>query len=429
MSATPARLAAFRTLRAVRGGALAGNALDRHADSLPPRERAWTQELVYGTLRLRGRLDYILQRFARRAMDADVEDILRLGVYQIHEMGSVPVYAAVSESVDLARLVQPRATGFVNGILQRIVRDGDEIAFPQFEEDAAGWLTTWGSHPEWLVRRWLDAFGAQATRRLAEANNERPPLYVHALGEMEQVRAALHDSAIAHEPVPGVPDSLEVLANTPIEALHAARVIVQDPAASLVVRYIAVAEGDIVADLCAAPGGKTAALATARPGPAYVVAGDTSLVRARRVVETLQRLGGLSAAMVVADARRPPVRQADVVLLDVPCTGTGTLRRHPDARWRLRAADLTSLVALQAEMLEAAARIVRPGGILVYATCSIEAEENERQVMDFLGRHAEFQTESPARFDARFIDANGWLRLLPHEHGFDGAFAARLRRI
>ncbi|MGH7503762.1 MAG: 16S rRNA (cytosine(967)-C(5))-methyltransferase RsmB [Longimicrobiales bacterium] len=425
---TPARLAAFRTMRAIRGGVLADHALDRYARELPARERAWAQELVFGTLRLRGRIDHILLQLSHREMEPDVHDVLRLGVYQVREMDAVPAYAAVSESVELAKVVQRRAAGFVNGILQRLIRESDSIAFPRFEDDSLEWLATWGSHPEWLVRRWLEQFGAEGTRRLVEANNERPPLYVNVLGDEAGVRERLDEKGIRHEAVSGVPDAIRVLSHTAAEVIGTARVIVQDPAASLVADYLSAAAGAMVADLCAAPGGKTAVLATARPAPAYVLAGDSSVVRMGRVAQTLERLGGLPVGMVVADARRSPVRMADAVLLDAPCTGTGTLRRHPDARWRLHRRDLESLTALQKEMLEAAAGIVRPGGLLVYATCSIEPEENERQVMDFVTRHPVFRTEAPVRFNARFVDANGWLRVLPHEHGFDGAFAARLRR-
>jgi 16S rRNA (cytosine967-C5)-methyltransferase len=221
---------------------------------------------------------------------------------------------------------------------------------------------------------------------------------------------------------------MRLIEGTPLDALAAAPVIVQDPASSLVSRYLSVAPGMIIADLCAAPGGKTAALATSTPVPAYVMACDVAPVRPRLVAETIRRLN-LGAAAVVADARRPPIATVDAVLLDVPCTGTGTLRRHPDARWRLSETDIGRLAVLQTELLEAAARIVRPNGTLVYATCSLEAEENEDQVDAFLARHPEFRTEPPESIDTRYLDGKGWLRIQPHEHGFDGAFAARLRRV
>ena len=428
MTATPARHAAFRTLCAIREGVLADHALETEAHALSTRDRAWTQELVYGTLRLQGRLDHILSEIARGEIDADVRDILRLGAYQLLEMRSVPSYAAVSESVELAKHVRKRAAGYVNGVLQKLVREGERIAFPEIDADPIGWLTTWGSHPEWLVRRWIRAYGIPATRAIVEADNQRPPLYVHTLGASDQAAGALRRAGITFEAVRGVPESMRLVDVTPTDALAAARLIVQDPAASLVTRYFSVDAGMLVADLCAAPGGKTAALATSTPAPAYILAGDVAPVRARLVAATVDRLGLSSVRVVTADARRPPVKAVDAVLLDVPCTGTGTLRRHPDARWRVKEEHLASLVALQADLIEAAARIVRPGGVLVYATCSLEAEENEAQVTAFLARHEEFRIDTTDSVDARFFDANGWLRVLPHVHGFDGVFAARLRR-
>lgn len=427
MSASPARLVAFRTLHAIRGGALADIALDRESRSLDARDRAWTQALVYGTLRLRGRLDHILAQHTRGRADADVRDILRLGAYQLLEMQSVPGYAAVSESVELAKAVRARAAGFVNGVLQSLGREMDHLEFPQFETDPIGFLTTWGSHPEWLVRRWIDRIGVAATKALVELNNERPPTFVHTLGAADAAKAALERANITVEPVHAVRESLRLVDASVLEALDAARIIVQDPAASLVVRYVSPPADARIVDMCAAPGGKTAALATSAPVPAYIVAGDVAPVRARRVARVIDRLG-IPAGAVVADGRSAPFREADVVLLDAPCTGTGTLRRHPDARWRIRSQDLPALAALQRELLESAARIVRRDGILVYATCSLEAEENEDQVAAFLDRHEEFRIEMPPSIDDRFLDAMGCLRVLPHVHGFDGAFAARLRR-
>jgi 16S rRNA (cytosine967-C5)-methyltransferase len=428
LTATPARHAALRTLSAIGEGVLADHALETEAHDLSRRDRAWTQELVYGTLRLQGRLDHILSQIARGEIDAHVRNILRLGVYQLLEMRSVPSYAAVSESVELAKPVRKRAAGYVNGVLQKLVRERERIVFPNFDADPIAWLTTWGSHPEWLVRRWIGAYGIPATRDIVEADNQRPPLYVHTLGAFDDAAAALTGAGITFESVPGVPESMRLVDAIPHEALAAARLIVQDPAASLVTRYFSVDAGMLVADLCAAPGGKTAALATSSPAPAYILAGDVAPVRARRVAATVHRLGLSSVGVVTADARRPPVESVDAVLLDAPCTGTGTLRRHPDARWRVKEEHLATLVPLQAELIDAAARIVRPDGVLVYATCSLEAEENEAQVTAFLARHGEFRTEVSGSVDARFLDANGWLRVLPHVHGFDGVFAARLRR-
>jgi 16S rRNA (cytosine967-C5)-methyltransferase len=440
---TASRTAALQTLRAVRGGVLAGRAFDAAAAGLDGRDRAWAQELAYGTLRLRARLDFRLAALSRRALqtlDPDVLDILRLGAYQLTEMGGVPAYAAVSQSAELASREAGRgATGFVNGVLQSLRRQGDGPTFPAFEADPVAHLATWGSHPRWLVERWVARFGADATRRLVEANNRTPELYLRLLGDPAATAAALAGAGLVVADVAYAPRSVRLLDGALMDALRGAPVIVQDPAAGLVATFIDAPAGARVYDVAAAPGGKALALACDRPdaGPALVVAADASPDRLGRLTESVARLSrqapaGLGRAVpvapVVADGRLPPLRHADVVLLDAPCTGTGTLRRHPDGRWRIRPADIASLTALQRDLLAAAARVVAPGGLLVYSTCSLEPEENESQVHTFLEAHTEFEMEDGPALAGGVVDEAGALYVLPHEHGWDGAYAVRLRR-
>jgi 16S rRNA (cytosine967-C5)-methyltransferase len=212
---------------------------------------------------------------------------------------------------------------------------------------------------------------------------------------------------------------------SPSDALAALpRAIVQDTASNLVTRYADVPRGTKVADLCAAPGGKTLAVADR---PIYTLAADRSESRLHMVKENARRVGR-PLGLVVADARRPPLRQVDVVLLDAPCSGTGTFARRPDARWRLRPESVGELVAVQKEMLDAAAAVVAPGGLLVYSTCSLEPEENQEQIGAFLGRHLDFSVEPTDAVPSAHLDASGRLFVTPQETGSDGAFAARLRR-
>jgi 16S rRNA (cytosine967-C5)-methyltransferase len=201
---------------------------------------------------------------------------------------------------------------------------------------------------------------------------------------------------------------------------------VQDPAATLVTQYAAISAGAIVADLCAAPGGK--ALELSRTA-SRVIAADRSLGRMGRVASNIERLDSRNISLMIADARRPAIAPVDAVLIDVPCTGTGTFRRHPDARWRLKISDLAVMAALQRAILAAAAGVVRPGGLLIYSTCSLEPEENDSQIENFLSANPEWSLEPPpdGAVDDSVLDA-GRLRVLPHVHGIDGAFAARLRR-
>jgi 16S rRNA (cytosine967-C5)-methyltransferase len=201
---------------------------------------------------------------------------------------------------------------------------------------------------------------------------------------------------------------------------------VQDPAATLVTQYAAIPSGSIVADVCAAPGGKSLELAR---GAARVVASDKSATRLSRLAENIRRVDAGVIELLVMDARTPAITHVDAVLVDAPCTGTGTFRRHPDARWRLKPADIPQLAATQSALLDAAAGIVKPGGLLVYSTCSLESEENDLQIDQFLASHPEFTLEPPpaGTVPPEVLD-RGLLRVLPQVHGTDGAFAARLRK-
>ena len=419
-------------MRAIRSGELADRAFARLADSLDVRDRAWVHELVYGTLRLRGRLDFVLDRFVKRgiaALDDDVLDILRLGAYQLLEMHSVPAHAAVSQSVELVKSVRERsASGLVNGVLQSVQRAQAELA-PETTHRVE-FLSQWGSHPGWLIERWVERFGESATAQIVDANNQRPELYIRPVGISVQAALVRATAAgIELRSVESAPDALHVVAGRSQDVLRSLPAIVQDPAAGLVARYAAPA-GGVIADVCAAPGGKAIALADQVGARGVVIASDIAASRLGRALENAHRIGALPLYFMVADARMPALAHADLVLLDVPCTGTGTFRRHPDGKWRLTSDALHALVHLQGELLDAVADIVKIGGILVYATCSIEAEENQEQVSAFLDRHTNFLRRPPASWHApALLDEVGDLVVLPHELGFDGSFAARLERV
>jgi 16S rRNA (cytosine967-C5)-methyltransferase len=286
------------------------------------------------------------------------------------------------------------------------------------------------SHPRWMVARWVTRWGAAETAALLEANNREPPLIVRPYGVVrEQLEAMLEESGVTIEDAPLVNDSLRVASPVVLTELGAYRqglLFVQDPAATLVTRYAAFDAGSRVADLCAAPGGKTLELSR---HAALVIAGDRSPTRMERLRDNVRRLDARMVVLAAMDARQPALGSVDGVLVDVPCTGTGTFRHHPDARWRLRMSDLAVMGAWQRDILESAATVVRPGGLLVYSTCSLEPEENDAQIDAFLGRHADWRLEPPpaGAVPAAVLD-NGRLRVLPQRHGTDGAFAARLRR-
>ncbi len=430
---TDARVAAADTLTDLRSGHFLDAAFDRRAATLDARDRRWTQELVWGMLRRRGYIDHILAPRVRGGiarLDGDLADLLRLGVYQLFHMGSVPPYAAIAQTVELAKRRHGLgASKLVNAVLRRLDRERETLA-PPLPADPVEALAIEHSHPRSLVARWVARWGAEETRALLEANNREAPLIVRPWGVVrEQLEAMLEASGVHVEDAPLVSDSLLLGPGTLLTALGAFQqglCFVQDPAATLVVKYAAIPEGARVADLCAAPGGKAVELARTA---AYVTAADASESRLGRLQETIDRLELEHVTAVVADARDPGLGTFDAVLVDAPCTGTGTFRRHPDARWRLRTSDLAVMAASQRAILRGAASAVAPGGLLIYSTCSLEPEENDAQVESFLADHPGWELEPPPEgaVPATVLDA-GRLRVLPQRHGADGAFAARLRR-
>lgn len=429
---TPSRQAALQIRWEVGRGLRLDVALERATRGSSPRDRAFVHELTYGVSRLRGRLDHLLDLRVTGGvdrLDPRVLEVLRLGAYQILYMDGVPMYAAVSQSVDQARSFAGKgAAGLVNAVLRGVADHGVErTAFPGFADDALGHLERWGSHPRWLLERWLARWPAGDVQRLVEANNKRPPLYLVPLDrDLEHAHGALRAAGINSRPVGRGSTCLHLEAGTePLKALGVFPSYIQDPAANLVTRYADVPPGTKVADLCAAPGGKALAVSVAA---SYTLAADRSPVRMRMVRDNARRTG-CPLGMVVADALHPPLREVDVVLLDVPCTGTGTLARHPDGRWRLNSGELAEMVALQRALMDSAAKLIPVEGFLIYSTCSLEAEENEEQVAAFLERRPDFVLAPTNSVPDLYLDERGQLVILPQQHGFDGAFAARLRRV
>jgi 16S rRNA (cytosine967-C5)-methyltransferase len=245
----------------------------------------------------------------------------------------------------------------------------------------------------------------------------------------EQLEATLEASGVEVEDAPLARDSIQITSSISLTELGAFKqglFFVQDPGSTLVTQYAAIPQDAVVADLCAAPGGKALELSRAAR---IVIAADRSAQRLGRLLDNRARLEADNVLVTVGDARFPVVREMDAVLIDVPCTGTGTFRRHPDARWRLKVSDLSVMGALQASILRAAAKVVKRGGLLIYSTCSLEPEENELQVEEFLSRNPEWKLDPPpaGTVPSETMDG-GYLRVLPQLHGSDGAFAARLRR-
>ncbi len=424
------RRAALKILRQVRDGQPFEAALAGGVSRLPEPDRRLAHELAAGVLRQRTTLDRQLAPLVPRgwgAVGADLQDILRLGAYQLTELERVPAHAAVDTSVALAKHAGgARAAGFVNAVLRRLTRsEPDSDTLPAAAPTA---LAEKYSHPVWLVERWVHAFGVHSTESLLRWNNTRPRLVAQAAREdLPDLELRWRAAGLAVTPAPlGAGLILDGVRPSELPGYSDGLFIIQDPAQALLARFVGAPRDAILYDACAAPGGKTIALGR---HVSRTVAGEISRARGRRLAENVARAGSDREHVVIADARQPPVRPVDIVLLDAPCLGTGTFARHPDARWRVSMEALTRIRGLQAELLESAAQVVTPNGLLVYSTCSLEPEENQMQVNAFLSRHPEFKREAISDIDPVLLSAPGDLTILPQLHGMDGAYAARLRRL
>ncbi len=417
--------------------------LARRVGALPPRDRALATDLTYGTLAWQGRLDYHLRGLVRGAMeglDPPVRAALRLGLYQLLFLDRVPPYAAVDASVRLASVAGHGAAGLVNAVLRRAARAGrDGLALPDggdtFERLAVEW-----SHPRWLVERLAAQVPAVELPALLAAQNRRGAVTVRvnpARTTRDMLAAELGGAGAKVAPARWAPGALVVardagrLRDGP--AFREGRFSYQGEASQLVTALLGLGPGVRVVDACAAPGGKTLQVAELAGPDGLVVALDAQLGGVRRIAADAKRLGLDRVAALVADARRPPLGGAfDAVLVDAPCSGLGTLRRHPELRWRRRPADVERLAATQRGLLDGVAPLVRPGGVLVYAVCTPLRAETDEVVAGFVAAHGDFARDSaapclpPAAQD--LLEPDGAFRSWPHRHDLDAFYAVRLRR-
>jgi 16S rRNA (cytosine967-C5)-methyltransferase len=409
--------------------------------TLSTRDRALASRLVYGTLAWQGRLDWQLARLADRdpaTFDPHVRAALRLGLHQLTLLDRVPDHAAVATSVELAKRHVPAASRLVNAVLRRAVRERAVLPLPDPAADPIEHLAVAWSHPRWLVERWQARFGA-AVADLLRADNEAAPTVLRARpGEREALVAGLVDGGIPAVPGRFAPDAVRIQAADPhgIPGWREGRFSVQEEASQLVARLLAPAPGMRILDACAAPGGKAAYLADLMGDRGTVVAVDHRARGVRTIAANADRLRLASVAPRELDARTLhetlPHASFDRILVDAPCSGLGTLRAHPEIRWRRTPHDLARLGAQQRRMLDAATPLLKSGGVIVYAACTLTAEENEDVVGAWLAAHPELEREDAAAHlpaSARpLVDATGALLTLPHRDDLDGFYAVRARR-
>ncbi|MEO8604489.1 MAG: 16S rRNA (cytosine(967)-C(5))-methyltransferase RsmB [bacterium] len=447
MAASPPdpRRLAWQVLLAVEDGAFADAALGGALSGLrlETRDRALATQLVYGTLAWQGLLDHILKSLGRppAKLDAPIRVVLRLALFQLVKLDRVPPFAAVDTSVELSKTVKGGvASGMVNALLRRFLREGKPLALPP-QADRAAHLALTTSHPQWLVEHWRRELGDESTEALLVADNTAAPTVLRvntARTSRERLLVALVDAGLAARPTPFAAHGVILEQAAELTQLLPWRdgwFTVQGEASQLVAALLGARPGTRVLDVCAAPGGKALAVAEAVGVTGRVVALDRAGAGLRNLRREAGRLG-FSLSPLQADATQLPLapsQRFDAVLVDAPCTGLGTLRQHPEIRWRRTPRDVTELASLQRAILSSAAPFVRPGGGLVYATCTIVQAENDAVVDAFLAAHPDFAPEDAAPYlpsaAQTLVDARGALRTFPQRDGLDGFFAMRLKRL
>jgi 16S rRNA (cytosine967-C5)-methyltransferase len=413
------------------------------------RDRALATDLVTGTLRWQQQLDYLIGEFARRPihkLDFAVLQVLRLGVYQLLHLDRVPAAAAVNDAVAMTRRARKAsAAGLVNAVLRGVSRNAHRLPLPKRppDGDPLDFLAISMSHPRWLARRWTDRYGFEGAEAWEQFNNSPAPIVIRAntlKASAAELGRLLEQHGVVVGPARFAPDGLVVRTGNPLRTpvAKSGLFFLQDEASQLVALMGAPEPGMRVLDACASPGGKTTAMAAMADDRARIVAADVRTARVQLLRETVAASGARNIQIVQADIERglPFTRGFDIVFVDAPCSGLGTVRRDPDIRWRRQETDLAALAGAQATMLTHAASAVVPGGRLIYSTCSSEPEENEEVVDRFLKSHPGFVPVDLRNERIRYQDAlepvldeRGMLRTLPHKHGLEAFFGVVLRRV
>lgn len=410
---------------------------------LDQRDKRLVVEIVYGILRNKLSLDFVLNHFLSERYFTENEHlmrILRIGVFQIVYLDRIPDHAAVNESVLLAKNDKRTRdlSGVVNAVLRKIIKHKKNLPKPKEEEQLAYRLSVTYSHPKWIVERWLNNFGLSKTKKLLRFNNNRPELFLRRKvkgltpQQFESDARSICDTVSGGSGYKNLYYRLKksVLPEN-IELFQDGFCTVQAISSGWVVALLDIKDGDKILDVCSAPGGKAGLMSELTGKRGAVCACDLRFSRLRKVRDLICRMNFSNVYTVASDGEKLPFTgYYDKALLDVPCSSTGIMHRHPDARWVRKEQDIEHIVKIQRSLLDGVAPYIIPQGILVYATCSVEPEENQQQIESFLERHPEFVLENPVGLiKDTYIDNNGYLFITPFEHRMDGMFAARMRRV
>lgn len=434
-----ARACAYAVVRRVfERGAYADRALQGESLGLDARDRALAMRLAYGTVQRRGTLDHLIGRLVERPLERlepAVLAALRLGSYELVYLQGAPPRAVVADVVELSKGGSRGGHGLVNAVLRRAAREGRAALLAGLRDDTPEHAATTHSHPVWLARMWWEQLGADDARALMAAANEPGELALRVNTLRAEPTAVAQALGVDTHGDPDVPEALMV--EGPFDVHRSAQwaageILAQSRAAMLPAHVLSPQAGERVLDLCAAPGGKSTHLAALMGDEGEVLAVERNWARAAELRASVERLGTQSVRVELADAAlvRPEGGAFERVLVDPPCTGLGTLNAKPDLRWRIGPERLPELVEQQARILAAGAAALCPGGVLVYSTCTISAEENERQVQRLLEHDSRLELDPIERFAAYANPRmSGTLQTLPHRDITAGFFVARLRRV
>ncbi len=403
-------------------------------------DKALLYEIVHGVVRWMGRLDWILNGFYKGQFSKAIPNLkngLRVALYQILFLDRIPDYAVVNEAVEYVKKLQgQKPADLTNAILRNIIRSKFAIRYPDPEEDLPGYLSAYYSHPSWMIKRYLERFGRESTEKLLEANNEKPYLTLRINLQKvnpEEFKNLLDSVNLKYKAGKYLPEFFQLLNLTNITAwdyFTKGYFNIQDESAGLACKLLDVKPGTKVLDLCASPGGKTAYLANMMQDRGEIIAIDRFEGRIRLFNKNIERLGLTCVKSMAMDALEYDGSEFDSVLADVPCSGTGTLSKKPDIKWKKDLLDIRKLAELQTELINKASTLVKVNGAVVYSTCSIEPEENIEIIKMFLNTHPNFKLESAGgKFPDEIIDENNCIQTFPQIHGMDGAFAAKLIRV
>jgi 16S rRNA (cytosine967-C5)-methyltransferase len=382
-------------------------------------------------------LDWVLNGFFHgnfSKAEVTVRNTLRAALYQILFLDKVPDHAAVNEAVEFIKRVRSeKAGGLVNGVLRNIIRNKEGIHYPDVQNDAALYLSTMYSYPLWMVRRWMNRFGFYETEKIVEAQNHKPglTLRVNTLKTSVEDFMKMFDlHNISYERSTYLPTFLRTatLANiSQTEIFRRGFFTVQDESAGIAATLLDVQPGERVIDLCSAPGGKTTFFGETMKNQGTIVAVDKYQTRLSLVKTGCDRLGITNVEYAAADGTAFESAPADKIIIDAPCSGLGVLAKKPDIKIKRELRDIIEMVGIQSALLENAAQLLRPGGAMVYSTCTIEPEENFNVIKKFLEHHPEFSIDHASKYvPPAIVHSDGYVETFPHRHGIDGSFAVRM---